>query len=596
MDLAGRLADALRSRKADVFFDAASIEGGDRWPDRIREGVERCDVFLEVIGTVWLGAKDSAFRRRIDSEQDWVRLEIETALRLGKRIVPVLVGGAAMPGREELPDSIAELANRQGVRLDSGGSFDRDFEALAQLLGFPAAVAPDFGVLTSNRLDEILANLFVFCRDRFPTMHNAVRVGGAYRKTFQKKGGVLRRMVSVRNSLTLDGLDSIRDELAAENADDGLARMAALLWAVSEEFGENIESAARFCRFQVRAHSSFGGEVFWVSTTPLESVWEAFSQPRTPDEISDGVSILHPRLLITPAAVKAISIRIERMEARLWQRMEARKATLQVAVSPLTAHGVRLRIVCAAEGADPCAFVVDGAVDEVADCEALLAILRKAHGEGVALLVLPELRMTPGMVEVLRDFLEGQAVSAESGLLMVAAGSWHVPDGTDYVNRCVVLGHRGGVLWDQDKLEEFHLVAENVAKDPAYWANQGIGPAGAVESIRKGTVQVAVDGPVGRLAAAICSGFFQERAAALLAEVKANFYLVPAMSAGCGELEVAAMAMVRRRAGTFVANCGATGGVNGRSFYVAARKGAKVERIGDGEGLLAWRFSDSLVP
>ena len=84
--------------------------------------------------------------------------------------------------------------------------------------------------------------------------------------------------------------------------------------------------------------------------------------------------------------------------------------------------------------------------------------------------------------------------------------------------------------------------------------------------------------------------------AALLAEVKANFYLVPAMSAGCGELEVAAMAMVRRRAGTFVANCGATGGVNGRSFYVAARKGAKVERIGDGEGLLAWRFSDSLVP
>lgn len=42
------------------------------------------------------------------------------------------------------------------------------------------------------------------------------------------------------------------------------------------------------------------GDGFWISATPFESVWNAFDQPRTQDEISDTISGFHPGLAITP--------------------------------------------------------------------------------------------------------------------------------------------------------------------------------------------------------------------------------------------------------------------------------------------------------
>jgi predicted amidohydrolase len=107
-------------------------------------------------------------------------------------------------------------------------------------------------------------------------------------------------------------------------------------------------------------------------------------------------------------------------------------------------------------------------------------------------------------------------------------------------------------------------------------------------------VQVAVDSPVGRIAVAICAGYLHERAAQLLAEVHANLFLVPAMTTTCRDLEKTAEEMIRRRAGTFVANCGYTGGKHGRSFYLPAQRNGAVERIEEGGTLLVGDFSDSL--
>ena len=55
--------------------------------------------------------------RRIDQPGDWVAEEIGTALARGTPVIPVLVDGAHMPTRDELPPTLADLANRQAMRI-----------------------------------------------------------------------------------------------------------------------------------------------------------------------------------------------------------------------------------------------------------------------------------------------------------------------------------------------------------------------------------------------------------------------------------------------------------------------------------------------
>jgi TIR domain len=99
-----------------VFQDVDSIRPGDDFAAAIEEAVGACAVLLAVIGPQWLVAEGDA-GRRLDDPQDWVRLEIEAAIRRGVRIVPVLVDGARMPAAAELPPSLRDLVRRQAVPL-----------------------------------------------------------------------------------------------------------------------------------------------------------------------------------------------------------------------------------------------------------------------------------------------------------------------------------------------------------------------------------------------------------------------------------------------------------------------------------------------
>jgi hypothetical protein len=118
------LADRLARQFGDdvVFQDLVSIRPGDDFAAEIEAGMGSCSVLLAVIGPRWL-AEEGDGRRRLDDPQDWVRLEIESALRRGILIVPVLVDGAAMPSASELPPSLQSLAGRQAITL-TPASFD----------------------------------------------------------------------------------------------------------------------------------------------------------------------------------------------------------------------------------------------------------------------------------------------------------------------------------------------------------------------------------------------------------------------------------------------------------------------------------------
>ncbi len=116
---AGRLYDKLYDRygAASLFRDVDTLAPGDDFVEAIESKLNECDVLLAVIGPRWLQAEDLEHRRRLDLEMDYVRLEIQTALQRKIRVVPVLVEGARMPRRDELPEVLQPLSRKQAVEL-----------------------------------------------------------------------------------------------------------------------------------------------------------------------------------------------------------------------------------------------------------------------------------------------------------------------------------------------------------------------------------------------------------------------------------------------------------------------------------------------
>lgn len=132
----GRLYDRLRAAYGDdrVFMDVTGIEAGIDFVDAIDAAVGSCDVLLAVIGPEWLSNAGSDGKRRLDDPNDFVRVEIGSALRRNIRVIPVLVDDAGMPAADALPEDIKRLARRQAVELRDK-RWDADIEDLMAVIG-----------------------------------------------------------------------------------------------------------------------------------------------------------------------------------------------------------------------------------------------------------------------------------------------------------------------------------------------------------------------------------------------------------------------------------------------------------------------------
>jgi uracil-DNA glycosylase len=131
----GRLHDHLLKHflPSDIFMDVASIAPGEDFVEKLESAVRACDVCLVVIGAQWATLTDESGARRLDQWNDFVRIEIETALTAGKRVIPVLVGGAKMPAPALLPESIAALARRNAVEI-AHSRFAADVDAIVSVI------------------------------------------------------------------------------------------------------------------------------------------------------------------------------------------------------------------------------------------------------------------------------------------------------------------------------------------------------------------------------------------------------------------------------------------------------------------------------
>jgi hypothetical protein len=118
----------------NLFMDVeGGIRAGQDFVRVLEQEVSACDVMLVLIGPDWLTVTDEAGRPRFENPEDFVRIEVGSALRLDKWVIPVLVQKAEMPRAADLPEPIKALARRHAVGL-TPERFKADAQGLIRVL------------------------------------------------------------------------------------------------------------------------------------------------------------------------------------------------------------------------------------------------------------------------------------------------------------------------------------------------------------------------------------------------------------------------------------------------------------------------------
>ena len=109
--VAANLNDKLQQHfgRDSVFFDIDNIPLGVDFREYIGNAVGKCDVLLAIIGDKWVQSVDEQGNRRLDNPSDFVRIEIESALKRNIPVIPVLVGEVEMPSAKDLPPSMQSI-------------------------------------------------------------------------------------------------------------------------------------------------------------------------------------------------------------------------------------------------------------------------------------------------------------------------------------------------------------------------------------------------------------------------------------------------------------------------------------------------------
>jgi hypothetical protein len=114
--------------KDNVFLDVGSIPFGLDFRRFLDDQIAKHDVILVIIGSDWA----RIMQERADQQNDFVRIEIESALQQGKLVIPVLVKNAILPDFADLPASIQDLQWRNSATIRRQPDLENDCNRLAE--------------------------------------------------------------------------------------------------------------------------------------------------------------------------------------------------------------------------------------------------------------------------------------------------------------------------------------------------------------------------------------------------------------------------------------------------------------------------------
>lgn len=123
-----------------VFKDVDTIPLGENFKKYLDSIIAKCEIILVVIGERWLNVTNVKGQRRLDDPQDFVRIEVEAALKRGIPVIPLFVDGTSMPSPTELPDVLEELSYMNGMQIRPASDFERDKDKLIKTV--EARLAP----------------------------------------------------------------------------------------------------------------------------------------------------------------------------------------------------------------------------------------------------------------------------------------------------------------------------------------------------------------------------------------------------------------------------------------------------------------------
>jgi hypothetical protein len=119
--MARQIAERL-AEQFEVVGDASAVE-----PEI---ALAEADVVLAVIGARWTDVRK---QQGLNGSPDAVTAELVAALRRGLLVIPVLVDGAGLPSRSELPEPLAELAGKRAVIVGTDSFISDSFQLISEI-------------------------------------------------------------------------------------------------------------------------------------------------------------------------------------------------------------------------------------------------------------------------------------------------------------------------------------------------------------------------------------------------------------------------------------------------------------------------------
>lgn len=239
-----------------VFRSSDSIAPGSRWAEEIWSRHRQSEVVIVVVGPHWLSITDQR-GKRLWQHDDWVRREVEEALRSGKHLLPVLLAGTGRFGPEDLPPSIAGLAEIQSISFDHRGvdaSVGRVLAAVADLLEevpaaggeAPGGGAPAAGAAEWLRIWNIPARLpHAVARDTLLRALRADVVGAGGQRPVLLHGpvGAGKTQLAVEYAHRFAGDHHLAWWVPAQRPELLWTQLAALASAAGVEVGPDLPAA-----------------------------------------------------------------------------------------------------------------------------------------------------------------------------------------------------------------------------------------------------------------------------------------------------------------------------------------------------------------